>query len=275
VVAGPPVKQSLSVSGPAPRSRLLVALLATATLVACSGDDDGDTAASEDGGDEASAATVGTGSAAPGVEGFCAAVIAADTAAAGDDEAALQGALDDLTAEAPESLEETVATVVAAAGADQSLGEAYTELIGFMGDNCGFSEIALTTAAASFTGVPSAVPEGPVIFTVDNTSDVEQAVLVARINDDVTEPAAELARLPTAEAFERFVVKSSVAVAPGATAFATADLDPGRYLAAAILPEGTTPGGGTATSTSTAGSSPSPSAPSGETLGIVKEFMVS
>ena len=283
MVAGPPVKQSLSMSGPVHRSRLLVALLATAALVACSGDDDDDggTAGSASSGDSASTAddsttgTVGTGTAAPGVDGFCAAVIAADTAAAGDDDAALQGALDDLTAEAPEDLEETVATVVAAAEADQPLGEAYTELIEFMRDNCGFSEIALTTAATSFNGVPSEVPEGPVILTVDNTSDVDQAVVIARINDDVTEPATELARLPTAEAFERFVVKSSVAVAPGGTAFATADLDSGRYFAAAILPEGTSPGGGTTTSTVAGASPATTSAPSGETLGIVKEFTVS
>jgi hypothetical protein len=283
VVAGPPVKQSLSMSGPVHRSRLLVALLATAALVACSGDDDDDggTAGSASTGDSGSTAddsttgTVGTGTAAPGVDGFCTAVIAADTAAAGDDDDALQGALDDLTAEAPEELEETVATVVASAEADQPLGEAYTELIEFMVDNCGFSEIALTTAATSFNGVPSAAPEGPVIITVDNTSDVEQAVVIARINDDVTEPATELARLPTAEAFERFVVKSSVAVAPGGTGFATADLDPGRYFAAAILPEGTLPGGGTPTSTVAGAGPATTSAPTGETLGIVKEFTVS
>jgi hypothetical protein len=273
------VEQSLSMSGPAHRSRLLVALLATATLVACSGDDDDGTAGSASSGDsggatqDASAGTVGTGTAAPGVEGFCAAVIAADTAAAGNDDAALQTALAEVSAEAPDGLEETVATVVAAAEADQPPGEAYADLIEFMRDNCGFSEIALTTAATSFNGVPPDVPEGPVIFTVDNSSDVDQAVLIARINDDVTEPATELARLPTTEAFARFVVKSSVAVAPGATAFATADLDPGRYFAAAVLPEGARPGEGP--TTSTAGSAPATAAQTGETLGIVKEFEVS
>ena len=282
MVAGPPVKQSLSMSGPVHRSRLLVALLATASLVACSGDDDDDggTAGSASSGDSATAddstrGTVGTGTAAPGVDGFCTAVIAADTAAAGGDDDALDGALEDLAAEAPEDLEETVATLVAAAEADQPLGKAYTELIEFMRDNCGFSTIALTTAATSFNGVPSEAPAGPVILTVNNTSNVAQAVVIARINDDVTEPATELARLPTAEAFERFVVKTSVAVAPGGTAFATADLDPGRYFAAAILPEGTSPGGGTTTSTVAGASPATTSAPTGETLGIVKEFTVS
>ena len=275
------VSQSLFMSGPADRSRLLVALVAVATLVACSGggddDDDGDAAGTATSGqsagasDDPSAGTVGTGTAAPGVDAFCAAEIAAEAAAADDDEAALQSALDEFAAEAPAGLEETVASVVAAAEADQPPGDAYTELIEFMRDNCGFSEIALTTAATSFGGVPSAVPAGPVILTVDNTSDVDQAVLIARINDDVTEPATELARLPTAEAFERFVVNASVALRPGDTAYVTAELDPGRYFAAAILPEGTSPGG----DTTTAGTSAATSAPTGQTFGIIKEFTVS
>ena len=284
MVAGPPVKQSLSMSGPVHRSRLLVGLLATAALVACSGDDDDDggTAGSASSGDSASTAddsttgTVGTGTAAPGVDGFCTAVIAADTAAADDDDAALAGRPRRRSPPRhrrtsrkrwrPSSLPPRLTSRSARHTPSSSSSCATT---------AGSATIALTTAATSFNGVPSEVPEGPVILTVDNTSDVAQAVVIARINDDVTEPATELARLPTAEAFERFVVKSSVAVAPGGTAFATADLDPGRYFAAAILPEGTSPGGGTTTSTVAGASPATTSAPTGETLGIVKEFTVS
>ena len=121
-----------------------------------------------------------------------------------------------------------MATIVAGAEADEPLGEAYTELIEFMRDNCGFSVLAFNhrrhllqrRAGPRFQRARS-------IFTVDNTSDVEQAILIARINDDVTEPATELARLPAAEAFERIVVQSSLGVAPGATAYAHGRARPG------------------------------------------------
>ncbi len=279
MVAPPSVSQSLFMLGTVHRSRLLVTLVAAATLVACSGDDDDAAGTADSGeaatGDDASTATVGTGTAAPGVEAFCTAEVAVEAAAAIDDEAALQDALDTLAAEAPSNLDETVASIVAGAEADEPLGEAYTELIEFMRDNCGFNVLAFTVADTSFSGVPAQVPAGSAIFTIDNTSDVEQAILIARINDDVTEPATELARLPAAEAFERMVVQLSLGVAPGATAYRTAELDPGRYFAAAILPEGTTPGGSTTTSPSTAGSDPTTAAPTGETFGIVKEFTVS
>ena len=123
--------------------------------------------------------------------------------------------------------------------------------------------------------MPAQVPAGSAIFTVDNTSDVEQAILIARINDDVTEPGDRAGALAGGRSVRAVGRAALVGVAPGATAYRTADLDPGRYFAAAILPEGTTPGGSTTTSPSTAGSDPATAAPTGETFGIVKEFTVS
>ena len=101
------------------------------------------------GGPAASEATVGTGTAAPGVEAFCTAEVAAEAAAGDDDEAALRDAFETLAAEA-----------------DEPLGDAYTKLIEFMRANCGFNKLALTAAETSFTGVPSDVPAGAAILTV-------------------------------------------------------------------------------------------------------------
>ena len=177
-------------------------------------------------------------------------------------------------AEAPSDVENAVAIVVTEPRTDAErarFATAYGDLIRFVKDNCGFNGVTLTVADATFSGLPSTMPTGPLVLTLDNSSDVTQTILVARIDDEVTEPATELVALPQAEAFERFEVSSSAVIAPGGTSYATTVLDPGRWFAVAVLPEGTAPGDAPTEATTPSGTTAAP----GQTFGLVKEFTVS
>ena len=208
-------------------------------------------------------ATISTGTVAEGLDAFCDAELAAEVAAADDDDAARQEAFDTLVAEAPRDVENAVAIVVTEPRTDAErarFATAYGELIRFVKDNCGFNGITLTVADGTFAGLPSTMPAGPLVMTLDNSSDVTQTILVARIDDEVTESATDLVALPQAEAFEQFEVASSAVIAPGGTSYATTVLDPGRWFAVAVLPEGTAPGEAP-TSAATEATTPSGTAP--------------
>ncbi len=169
-------------------------------------------------------------------------------------------------------------------------------MIGFVKDNCGFGEINVTAADYSYTGLEAEYAAGPTIVTLTNEGEEVHEMIVLRVNDDVTETAAEIVALPEEEAFSKVAVKGVAFAFPGAEGFSAVDLEPGRYIGVCFIPQGATPdvmaqlmaegegppGEGSAPEGSAPeGSAPEGSAPGGlelgpphHTQGMIQEFTV-
>lgn len=230
----------------------LAAVALSAGVVACGGDDDDDAA------DTTAAAAPTTAAAAPGttaasdgtaggeasVEAFCQAEVEAEMAANLGDPAAAGPAFEALIAAAPEDIRATAEEVVANAEAgpgSPEFDEPYGELIDYVRANCGFSEMEVVAADYSFTGVPTELPAGGVIITMENTGEELHEVFLARINDDTTESAQELLQLGEEELFSKITPAGFAFSFPGATGVGTGMLEPGNYIAVCNIPVGLTP----------------------------------
>jgi hypothetical protein len=88
-----------------------------------------------------------TTEAAGDLAGFCDAELAVEGAVAAEDEAAIGGAIEQLIATAPPEIAGTVDTVVAefqaSGGESEAFAEAYSELISFVKDSCGFTDLTV------------------------------------------------------------------------------------------------------------------------------------
>ena len=261
----PTTGRRLSVAAVAPTltvSRLVLVLAAAALIVgvAACGDDDDEGAATTAGGatettaGAATETTAGTtdattGSTADGaasVEAFCQAELEAEAAVQSQDPSTAGPAFEAFVAAAPDDLRDAAEALVAATQAGTNAGpeftEPYGEVIQYMKDNCGYTEMDVTAADYSFTGVPSAVDAGGVIVTMENIGTELHEIALWRINDDTTESPTELLAIEDEEELLTKVTPTAEAFAfPGQTGFGTGDLEPGRYIAVCELPEGLTP----------------------------------
>ena len=287
-------------------ARVALALVAGALIfgfAACGGDDDDDEGAAGDttaapattgAATETSGATDSTAAGGGSVEAFCQAELAAEAAANNEDPADDGPAFEALVGASPEEIRATVEEVIANAESgpgDPAFDEAYGEMIQFMKDNCGFSELEVTAADYSFTGLPTDIAAGPAIVSMDNTGEEFHEVSFYRVNDDVTESLDELLALSEEEVETKVTRKGGAFGPPGAISFGPVNLDePGRYIVICTIPEGLTPevmeeleaSEGTAPE----GSAPEGSAPEGSapgeaqlgpphfTLGMVQELTV-
>jgi hypothetical protein len=178
----------------------------------------------------------------PEVEAFCAAEVAAEAAYASQDPAALESANESLIAAAPDEVRDTVEAVLATLeSGGPEFDEAYATLIDYMKANCGFAELDVAASEYQFAGLPSALPAGPTIITLDNVGEELHEIWIARINADVTLSAEDLAELPEDELHAMVTPVAIAFTFPGATGYGTVDLTPGRYVAMCFLPEGATP----------------------------------
>ncbi len=146
-------------------SRRITLGLATTALtfgvVACGDDDDGasDTTASSaateatpttaatDTTEEVTDTSGGETAGAGDVEAFCEAELEAEAASQGDDPSQAEPAFEAFVAAAPEDIREAAEALVAAVQAETfgpEFEEPYAEVIQFMKDNCGFSEMDVT-----------------------------------------------------------------------------------------------------------------------------------
>ena len=114
-------------------------------------------------------------------------------------------------------------------------------MIGFVKDNCGFTEINVTAADYNYTGLEAEYPVGPAVITLTNDGTEVHEMIVLRVNDDVTETAAEIVALPEEEAFSKVALKTVAFAFPGTEGFGSTDLEPGRYIAVCFIPQGATP----------------------------------
>ena len=120
--------------------------------------------------------------------------------------------------------------------------EAYTAVIDYMKANCGYAELDVAATEYHFDGLPSELPAGPTIITLDNLGEQVHEIYIGRVNDDVTLTVEELAELPEDQLHGPMVTPTAFAFTfPGATGYSAADLTPGRYIAVCFLPEGATP----------------------------------
>ena len=88
-------------------------------------------------------------------------------------------------------------------------------MIGFVKDNCGFTEIDVTAADYTYTGLEAEYPAGPAVVTLTNDGEEVHEMIVLRVNDDVTETAAEIVALPEEEAFSKVALKGVGVRLPG------------------------------------------------------------
>ena len=281
--------------------KLLVSAAAATLLVglaACGGDDDdssdGTAAAAVtaapatsdevdhstmDMGTDTTAGPDDTGSAAApagDVDEFCQAELAAE-AAANQDPAAAGPAFDALVAASPADLKDTVEDVIAHAQDGPGSPEfdaAYGEMIGFVKENCGFTDVSLTTSEYAFGGLPTELTAGPAVFTVQNIGEEVHEVLVMRKNDGVTETAEEIIALPEEEAMAKATMVGVAFGFPGSTAFTTMDLTPGDYIAVCFLPQGATPEMMAQMPEGPDGTMPPGAGPPHAMAGMVQEFTV-
>ena len=245
----------------------LVVAGAAATLclgAAACGDDDNTAEPATTAADQAPATTVsapattaapetteapGTTEAPVDVTAFCEAEIAAETATSSEDAEAIGPAFDALSAAAPADVKGTVDTVIAeaqkflAAGDDPTpaFNAAYAEMIGFVKDNCGFTDLSVKGRNYQFNGLPRQVAAGPAVITFENTANEFHEMIVFRINDGVTENLGELLALPEKQANQKVTMAGAVFTAPGDTGYTAVDLAPGRYAAVCFMPKGATP----------------------------------
>ncbi|GAA2543491.1 hypothetical protein [Pseudonocardia hydrocarbonoxydans] len=127
--------------------------------------------------------------------------------------------------------------------------------------DCGFEETSVTAVDFEFQGLPDSLPAGQSAVTLTNEGEDFHEIVLARINDDVTLPVADVLALPMEEALASVQLVGIVFAAPGESDTSFIDATPGRYVAACFLPEGTTP--------TTEGTGPPHF-----TLGMLREFTV-
>jgi hypothetical protein len=236
-------------------------LVLAATMVGCGSDDDaGDTAAS---------ATSSSAAEADPAE-FC--EIAVDTEAAVisgppiDFETAtpeeIQAALEEYGAQlepqlveleeaAPEDVSDDVTTLTGtfreslASGDDTAFEqpefiEADNGIDEYMLAECGYEQLEATGVNYEYEGLPDTVPAGVVAVTFSNEGDELHEIGLARINDDVTQPVEALLALPEEQILTMIEFKGAAFAAPGETDTTFVRLEPGRYGAACMIPQGTT-----------------------------------
>ena len=144
----------------------------------------------------------------------------------------------------PEDVAEAVDTAIAEA--QRFLAEdseptpefetAYAEMMTFMKEECGFTDLAVTSTEYSFGGLPDEVDAGPAVITIENDGQEFHEIALMRINDDVTESAEELLALPQEEAESKLQTVAGGFAAARRHRLPAADLTPGRYVAICFVP---------------------------------------
>jgi len=232
---------AMSIAGTATATTEPVGTEPTETAAADAGTEPMDSMAMTPG----SLAVEGSGEAtSPEAEAFCTAELAAESAANSEDQAAMESAFSALVEAAPDDIRAAAEAVVANAEAgpgDPAFDEAYTAVIDYMRGNCGYNEMDTEGGDYYFTGVPSEMPAGPVIVTLDNVGAELHVIEFARINDDVTLTAEEILALPEEEAMASVEMVGAAFAMPGMTGYGVVDLTAGRYLALCPIPQGLTP----------------------------------
>ena len=100
------------------------------------------------------------------------------------------------------------------------------------------TEVDLTAADYSYTGVPESIPAGLVTVSIDNTGAEEHQATIIRLNDDVTlQQALGAFATDEREGLKLITVHGGPnGVAPGGSQATTQELEPGNYVFACFIP---------------------------------------
>lgn len=172
-----------------------------------------------------------------------------------DFEQALQAAED----AAPADLARAVGTMVtearslmAEAGADEGEegpppvpGEAFFAASVDVGDylaaNCGFETLDVTAKNYEFENIPETVPAVTTVINFANTGTEFHEIALFQLAEGEERSVEELLALPDGELESLVTEKAFVFTPPDAQTYATAELDPGRYVGICFVPVGATP----------------------------------
>ena len=159
--------------------------------------------------------------------------------------------LEDLEANAPEELRESIATITQGMQSGLETGDdpmgspefqqADAAVDEFILDNCedlAVIEVELTEYA--FEGVPPTIEPGLTAFRAENTGGELHEIVLFRIDDDVDASVEELVELPEEEADEMIEFQGFAMAPPGESSVTFAELEPGRYGMICFIPVGTT-----------------------------------
>lgn len=117
----------------------------------------------------------------------------------------------------------------------------YSELLGWVGENCDVATIDVHAEEYHFMGLPEELDADYYIVNFTNDGNEAHELGVARINDDVTLTIDELLALPEAESDTMIQFIGGIFAPPGATTVGSLTLtEPGRYGAVCFIPTGTT-----------------------------------
>ena len=159
--------------------------------------------------------------------------------------------LEDLEANAPEELSDSIATITQGlqsgleTGDDPMQDPAYQEadavVDGYLIDNCeDLTVMDVQLVDYAFEGVPATVEAGLTAIQAENAGAELHEVVLFRIDDDADVSIEELLEMPEEEADEMIEFKGFALAAPGDSAVLFAELDPGRYGMICFIPVGTT-----------------------------------
>ena len=159
--------------------------------------------------------------------------------------------LEDLAANAPDELSESIATITQGMQSGLETGEdpmaspefqqADAAVDEFVLENCeDLTVMDVQLVDYAFEGVPATMEPGVTAIRAENTGAELHEIVVFRINDDVDASIEELLELPEEEADEMIEFKGFAMAPPGESAVVFAELDPGRYGMICFIPVGTT-----------------------------------
>lgn len=237
--------------------RHLRALVAVGLLgiAACGGDDDSSdepeatTATTATEATDAPATTIATsttGGATADPVAYCDAHLGIEAAIAGGDPAAFETAVDAAHEVIPAEIADALHTAVANAPTepgppDPTFAAAYGELVGWVRDNCGYTEVNVLGTDYAFSGLDDELPAGPTIVELTNEGAEFHEIVLMRKAPGVTESFDELLALPEEEVGDKAIFVGAATGAPGETAATVVDLTAGEYLAVCFVPTGATP----------------------------------
>lgn len=176
-------------------------------------------------------------------------------AAPEDAQAATQAIADALASvDAPDGLGDQLATaqdaVDAALDGDPSafeapsFTEAVTELGAWVHDGCGFGQVEVSTVEHAFEGLDAPLAAGATSFHLVNAGAEAHVLVLHRFVDGSDATAEDLFGAAQEQGAlleeETEPVVTGAFAAPGAEAYLTADLEPGRYVAFCPIPSGFT-----------------------------------
>lgn len=107
-------------------------------------------------------------------------------------------------------------------------------------DNCGIRLRNVTAVDYRFDNIPHPIWEGRFAVHLENKGRDVHELAVFKINDGVTESAADLVALPPEQVFTKLRFVEGIADGPGRSDEEVFDLEAGRYLYACFVPVGTT-----------------------------------